>query len=129
MHEQLPQAAAAEGAAGTVSEESADHWPTFTLGPAEYEQAVAGIARTMSADIADWRVHHLDAVEGLDGTYVIDVTVRFRLAGMDFLVLFECKRHASAVKREHLQVLHAKMQSTGRRRALSLPRLDFRVAH
>jgi hypothetical protein len=57
------------------------------------------------------------------------VTVRFRLAGMDFLVLFECKRHASAVKREHLQVLHAKMQSTGRRRALSSPRLDFRVAH
>lgn len=97
MSEQRPSAIAASSVTATVPAESADHWPTFILGPTEYEQAVADIARTMSPDITDWRVHHLDAVEGVDGTYVIDVTVRFQIAGMDFLVLFECKRHASAV--------------------------------
>jgi Restriction endonuclease len=99
-------------AATTTPDGNEDHWPTFTLSPAEYEQAVTDIAKTMGQDITDWRVEHLDEVHGLDGSYIIDVTVRFRLAGMDFLVLFECKRHASAVKREHVQVLHAKMQST-----------------
>lgn len=106
-------------------EESADHWPVFTLGPAEYERAVADIARTMSPAISNWKVHHLDPVDGTDGTYVIDVTARFRLAGMDFLVLFECKRHASAVKREHVQVLHSKMQSTGAQKGVVVAASGF----
>jgi hypothetical protein len=104
-----------------------DHWPTFTLSPAEYEQAVTDIAKTMGQDVTDWRVEHLDPVEGLDGTYIIDVTVRFRLAGMDFLVLFECKRHASAVKREHVQVLHAKMQSTGAQKGVLVAASGFQA--
>lgn len=49
----------------------------------------------------------------MDGTYVIDVTVRFRLLGADFLMLFECKRHTSPVKREDVQVLKDKLRSTG----------------
>jgi hypothetical protein len=31
----------------------------------------------------DWQVQHLDPVEGVDGTYIIDVTVRFRVLGAD----------------------------------------------
>ena len=108
-----------------VPEDDADHWPAFALTPVQYEQAVADIARTMSPDIADWRVHHLDPVEGHDGTYVIDVTVRFRLAGLDFLVLFECKRHSTAVKREHVQVLHTKMQSTGAQKGVVVAASGF----
>ena len=109
----------------TTSEGKEDHWPTFTLGPTEYEQAVADIAKSVGQDITDWRVQHLDPVEGLDGTYIIDVTVRFQLAGMDFLVLFECKRHASPVKREHVQVLHAKMQSTGAQKGVVVAASGF----
>jgi len=100
-------------AVSTAPEGDEDHWPRFTLEPSEYEQAVADIAASVGHEITSWRVRHLDPVEGLDGTYIIDVTVRFQLAGLDFLVLFECKRHASPVKREHVQVLHTKMQSTG----------------
>lgn len=102
-----------------------DHWPAFTLGPTEYERAVADIVKTAGHEIADWRVEHLDPVEGLDGTYVIDVTVRFRLTGLDFLVLFECKRHASPVKREHVQVLHVKMQSTGAQKGVVVAASGF----
>lgn len=109
----------------TTSEGNADHWPTFTLGPTEYEQAVADIAKSVGQEITDWRVQHLDPVEGLDGTYIIDVTVRFQLAGMDFLVLFECKRHASPVKREHVQVLHAKIQSTGAQKGVVVAASGF----
>lgn len=108
-----------------ASDDHSDHWPAFTLTPAQYEQAVADIARTMSPDIADWQVQHLDPVEGYDGTYIIDVTVRFRLAGLDFLVLFECKRHSTAVKREHVQVLLTKMQSTGAQKGVVVAASGF----
>ncbi len=97
----------------TAEADPGDHWPAFSVSPAEYEMAVADIINTMDLELTDWRVQHLESVEGLDGTYVIDVTARFRLKGMDFLVLFECKRHSTPVKREHVQVLYNKLQSTG----------------
>lgn len=90
-----------------------DRWPTFELSPADYERAVVDLVRAADYEVTDWQVRHLDPVEGVDGTYVIDVTVRFRLLGADFLMLFECKRHASPVKREDVQVLKDKLRSTG----------------
>jgi restriction endonuclease Mrr len=119
------EAATSGDAVTTTPEDNEDHWPTFTLGPTEYEQAVVDIATSVGQAITDWRVRHLDPVEGLGGTYIIDVTVRFQLAGMDFLVLFECKRHASPVKREHVQVLHAKIQSTGAQKGVVVAASGF----
>ncbi|TDD64267.1 restriction endonuclease [Actinomadura rubrisoli] len=87
--------------------------PVHELSPAEYEKAVADLVEAGGHEVLDWRVTHLDPVDGADGTYVIDVTVRFRLLGADFLMLFECKRHAAPVKREHVQVLNDKLRATG----------------
>jgi hypothetical protein len=39
--------------------------------------------------------------------------VRFQFAGMSFLVSAEAKLHKNPIKRELVQVLHQKMQSTG----------------
>ena len=90
----------------------------------------------MDLELAGWEVNHLDPVEGLDGTYVIDVTARFRLAGMDFLILFECKRHKDPVKRSDVQVLLAKLQSTGAQKGVVVAAtgfqsgaLEFAAAH
>jgi hypothetical protein len=94
-------------------EDGVDRWPTFELTPDEYERAVADLVRTVGHEVMDWQVRHLDPVEGVDGTYIIDVTVRFQVLGAEFLMLFECKRHASPVKREHVQVLNDKLRSTG----------------
>lgn len=102
-----------------------DHWPTFSLSPNAYEEAVAEIVKSIDLELVDWQVKHLDPVEGLDGTYIIDVTARFRLAGLDFLVLFECKRHTSPVKREHVQVLHTKLQSTGAQKGVVVAASGF----
>src|SRR5690349_10010701 len=85
----------------------------FSLSPAEYERAVEGIVKDVGHEVTDWQVAHLDEVEGMDGTYIIDVTVRFRLMGADFLILFECKRHSRPVERKDVQVLQDKLRSTG----------------
>jgi hypothetical protein len=102
-----------------------DHWPAFDLTPKAYEEAVAALAGSMDLDITGWDVRHLDPLDGLDGTYVMDVTARFRLAGMDFLVLFECKRHRDPVKRSDVQVLLAKLQSTGAQKGVVVAATGF----
>ena len=102
-----------------------DHWPAFAVTPKAYEEAVAALARSMDLELAGWEVKHLDALDGLDGTYVMDVTARFRLAGMDFLILFECKRHRDPVKRSDVQVLLAKLQSIGAQKGVVVAATGF----
>jgi restriction system protein len=96
-----------------VVEDGFGRWLTFALSPAEYERAVADIVTTTGHEVTDWRVEHLDPVEGMDGTYIMDVTARFRIMGADFVILFECKRHYRPVEREDVQVLQDKLRSTG----------------
>jgi Restriction endonuclease len=102
-----------------------DHWPSFEITPKAYEEAVAVIAQSMNLDLVGWEVKHLDPVEGLDGTYTMDVTARFQLAGMDFLILFECKRHKDPVKRSDVQVLLTKLQSTGAQKGVVVAATGF----
>ena len=45
--------------------------------------------------------------------------------GADFLILFECKRHATPVKREHVQVLHAKLASVGAQKGVVVAAAGF----
>ena len=78
--------------AATTAAGEEDHWPSFDITPKAYEEAVAVIAKSMNLNLVGWEVKHLDPIQGLDGTYIMDVTARFQLAGMDFLILFECKR-------------------------------------
>jgi len=94
-------------------EDSTDRWPAFDLTPVEYERAVAALVQASGHEVTDWQVRHLDPIAGVDGTYIIDVTARFTLLGAEFLMLFECKRHKSPVKREDVQVLKDKLRSTG----------------
>ena len=109
----------------TATAGGGDHWPSFDVTPKAYEEAVVAIAKSMDLDLVGWEVNHLDPVEGLDGTYVIDVTARFQLAGMDFLILFECKRHKDPVKRSDVQVLLTKVQSTGAQKGVVVAATGF----
>jgi hypothetical protein len=112
-------------AAATASAGEEDHWPSFDITPKAYEEAVAAIAKSMNLNLVGWEVKHLDQVEGLDGIYIMDVTARFQLAGMNFLILFECKRHKDPVKRSDVQVLLTKLQSTGAQKGVVVAATGF----
>jgi restriction system protein len=64
------------------------------------------------------RIEHRELITVADGSYQIDVTARFRLLGLDFLVLVECKDHARPVEREDVQVLADKKRAAGAQKAL-----------
>lgn len=88
------------------------------LTPTQYELAVKAILDGSGLDLQEYKSNHLEAVEGVDGSYVIDVTARFSALGASFLVLVECKHERRKVERQAVQVLHAKMVSTGAQKGM-----------
>ena len=88
------------------------------LTPSEYELAVKAILDGAAIDLTEFRSEHLEKVGGVDGSYIIDVTVRFNALGADFLVLVECKHEQRKVERQDVQVLHDKVRSTGAQKGM-----------
>jgi hypothetical protein len=64
-------------------------------------------------------------VQGTDGVYDFDATVRYTLASMDFLVVVEAKRHAHPIKRSDVQTLHSKIQSVGAHKGVLVSTAPF----
>ncbi|MEU9841185.1 restriction endonuclease [Actinomadura sp. NPDC048032] len=82
--------------------------------PAEFEEFVADrLLGSAAPHVSGLSVTLHEKVAGSDGTYDLDATVRYRFAGMDFLVVVEAKHHRNPIKRELVQVLHQKVQSVG----------------
>lgn len=48
-----------------------------------------------------------------DGTYQIDGEIKFTIMGVEYVTLVECKLYKGPIKREHIQTLYSKVQSTG----------------
>ncbi|WP_090934389.1 restriction endonuclease [Nonomuraea jiangxiensis] len=86
--------------------------------PDEFEEFVQRTFQSMIPAIEDLRVTLHEIIRGVDGTYDFDVTVRYQLFGLSFLVLAEAKRHLNPIKRELVQILHQKQQSVGAHKAV-----------
>jgi len=88
--------------------------PRPDITPAEFEEFVADrLLGPAAPHVSGLTVTLHEKVAGSDGTYDLDATVRYRFAGMDFLVVVEAKHHRNPIKRELVQVLHQKVQSIG----------------
>jgi restriction system protein len=88
------------------------------LTPEEFEKEVESLLRKEGQDLKEFKVVRTDVLPAGDGTYEIDITARFKALGTEFLVLVECKRYSSAVKREVVQVLHDKLRATGAQKGM-----------
>jgi len=102
-----------------VDPESA-RYPGADLTPAEFELFAAGWLSEATPYADDFRVSVHEKIASPDGSYDFDATVRFSVAGMEFLVLVECKKRSDAIKRELVQVLDAKLQSTGAHKGMMI---------
>src|SRR5690606_35117652 len=85
----------------------------ITMSPIEFEQQVKTLLDVLGADLNSFCSTHREQLTGSDGNYEIDVSVRFNAMSVNFLVLVECKHQKAPVKRDIVQILHARMQSTG----------------
>jgi hypothetical protein len=55
----------------------------------DLERLVVDLLRKAGESLSNFRVEHQERVVASDGAYRIDVTARFRLLDVDFLVLIE----------------------------------------
>jgi Restriction endonuclease len=89
------------------------HYPPADISPTEFEEFVTQLLGSAEQVVGDLVITLHDKIQGTDGTYDIDGTVRYEFAGMSFLILVEAKRHKNPIKRELVQVLYQKVQSVG----------------
>ena len=95
------------------------------MSPSEFEGFVAGLLECIAPEVEDLRVTAHERIQGVDGSYDFDATLRYRLGGMDFLVVVEAKHHGNPIKRELVQVLHSKMMSVGAHKAVLMATAPF----
>jgi Restriction endonuclease len=89
-------------------------YPHPAITPAEFEEFVArDLLGAAGPAVDDLAVTVHEKVAGADGAYDFDATVRYRFAGLAFLVVVEAKLHRNPIKRELVQVLHQKINSVG----------------
>jgi len=103
----------------------ANRYPPAAISPAQYEQFVGDLLRAGGTNLENMRVAEHETIKGVDGTYDFDATVRFRFLDVDFLVVVEAKRYANPVKRDVVQILHAKVQSVGAHKAVLISTAPF----
>ena len=97
----------------------------ISLSPEEFELEVKRLLAVSGGDLSDFRTAHREKLSGGDGTYEIDVTVRFSALGADFVVLVECKNQRSPVKREAVQILRDRLQSIGAHKGIMFATTTF----
>jgi restriction system protein len=91
----------------------------------QFELEVKRYLESTAGKLKDFQTVHRESMDGQDGTYEIDITARFRIFGADFLVLVECKNHKNHIKREHVQMLHAKQVSLSAQKAMLFATTPF----
>jgi restriction system protein len=102
-------------------------YPPPVLTPDEYELLVK---RCLDLDAAkagllDYQSQHKESIEGPDGEYEIDVTLRFSALGADYLTLVECKHYKRRVEREKVMALWAKLLSLGGHKGIMFSTAGF----
>lgn len=82
--------------------------------PTEFELMVKSWFESVADSLEEFTAQHLEAIQGSDGEFAFDVTIRFTaFHGAKFLVVAECKKHTSPIKRDIVQILNDKKRSVG----------------
>lgn len=86
---------------------------TIDLTPGQFEREVKSLLETAGRELTAFQTTHREKLDGVDGTYEIDVLARFEALGADFTVLVECKHQKNHIKRDIVQILHDRVRATG----------------
>ncbi|QDK40575.1 restriction endonuclease [Bacteriovorax stolpii] len=88
------------------------------LTPEQFEIEVRNQLNATAGSLISFSTQHRELVKGVGGEFEIDVTARFEALGASFLVLIECKRYSSPVKRDVVLTLHTKLQAIGAQKGM-----------
>ena len=94
----------------------------------EFEQFVRNWVTQKGSGLTSLQVTHDAKLEAQDSTYQIDVLAKFEsFDGAEFIILIECKKHSSPIKRETVQILHDKVRSLGAHKGILFTTTGFQA--
>lgn len=98
------------------------------LSSVEFEECclmvLRGYAEEMNLD--NFIISHNEIVKAHDGDYQVDVYFEFTIfGGSKIKVLVECKQYSSPVKRERVELLYSRLQSTGSHKGILMTTAQF----
>lgn len=95
------------------------------LSPDEFERLVLQQFKR-NREISNLEITHRELHEAADGTYEIDLTLRFTaFGGPEFMTLVECKHHKNPIKRDLVMVLNQKKESLRAHKAILCASIGF----
>ncbi|MFD6102661.1 restriction endonuclease [Nocardia salmonicida] len=100
-------------------------FPDPDISPAEFEEWVVELFQAVQGQVDNLQVNLHEKIQGVDGEYDFDATVRFEFAGMTFLVIVEAKHHNHPIKRDVVSVLKDKMHSVGAHKGIIVATAPF----
>lgn len=83
------------------------------ISPVEFEKQIKNIFEGLEREIKKIEIIHNDKINTVNGNFQIDIKVTFEFLGVDFIVLVECKKHNSPIKRETIQIVKDKVLILG----------------
>ena len=94
--------------------------------PEDFELQVKAWIESTGVNLDSFSVTHREKIDGPDGSYEIDIVVRFSLfSGASFLMRVDCKKYKNSIKRELVQALRQKQISLGADKAMLVSTSDF----
>lgn len=84
----------------------------------QFERAIKESLGKAGADLASFQVVHDEHMQGVDGDYQVDVSVRFEALGASFLVLVECKHWKNRMTRDEVLVMKGRLDSLGAQKGM-----------
>ena len=98
------------------------------LSSVEFEECcltvLRGYAEEMNLD--SFVISHNEIVKAHDGDYQVDVYSEFTIfGGSKIKVLVECKQYSCPVKRERVELLYSRLQSTGSHKGILMTTAQF----
>ena len=98
------------------------------LSSIEFEECCLIILRGYAEEmnLANFVITHNEIVKTYDGDYQVDVYSEFTIfGGSKIKVLVECKQYNSPVKRERVELLYSRLQSTGSHKGILMTTAQF----
>ncbi|MEE8120040.1 MAG: restriction endonuclease [Anaerolineales bacterium] len=96
------------------------------VSPDEYERQVVTWLGQTRRGLASFKIRHQARLDGSSGEYTFDGVAEFEIFnGARIVVLVECKRHNSPVKRDAMLSLESKLRDVGAHKAMLFSTAGF----
>ena len=91
----------------------------------DFEKFVLELLSKEFCKFDNYKIEHNKIIEVYDGNYQIDGYIEYDVMGVTFKTLLKCKYYKDPIKREHVQLLHSKIQSCGAHKGILVTSSSF----